>query len=117
MHQLISFFSTSIGHKVVVAITGLILFLFLIGHMTGNLKVFIEDTPQGVPDIDVYAHFLRTVGVPAVPHGALLWTSRAVLLISLVLHVLLVIRLARMNHQARPIGFARQHASAATFFA
>ena len=45
--------------------TGVVMLLFLVGHVTGNLKVFLPDPEPGVADIDAYAEFLRTVGEPA----------------------------------------------------
>jgi succinate dehydrogenase / fumarate reductase cytochrome b subunit len=95
-----------------VAVTGAILLLFLLAHMLGNLKAFgglHEGVGEagGVWAIDAYAHFLRTAGEPLLPHGALLWTVRAVLLAALAIHVLLVIDLARQNRGARPRAYAR----------
>src|SRR6266850_2155884 len=62
---------TMVGKKVVMAVTGIVLVGFVIAHMLGNLKIFL-----GPAAIDAYAVFLRTVGEPAVPPGAILWTAR-----------------------------------------
>src|SRR5436190_23911342 len=64
---------TMVGKKVVMAVTGMLLVGFVIAHMLGNLKIFL-----GPEAIDAYAVFLRTVGEPALPAGAILWTARVV---------------------------------------
>ena len=87
------------------AVTGVVLFGFVLLHMLGNLKTFTGRDAEGVPHIDTYAHFLRTMGEPLLPHGFALWTTRIVLLVALVLHVALVIRLQARNRAARPIGY------------
>jgi len=114
MKRFTSLYRTSIGKKFIAAITGLVLFGFLIGHMTGNLKAFTGSTSDGVPHIDEYAHFLRIVGVPLVPEMAALWTARAVLLLSVVLHVVVVIQLSMSSAEARPIGYVRSKKTAAS---
>lgn len=98
---------TSIGKKLLIAGTGLVWLGFLVGHMTGNLKAFLGNDAAGTPEIDVYAHFLRTVGSPLVPEQFLLWTARMVLLVCLLVHVVLVLQLAQQNRAARPIPYAR----------
>ncbi len=98
---------TSLGKKLLIAATGLVWLLFLVGHMTGNLKAFLGTDAAGVPEIDVYGHFLRTVGSPLVPEQFLLWTVRIVLLVCLVVHVVLVLQIVQQNRAARPIPYSR----------
>lgn len=117
MNRISSLYSTTIGKKFIAAITGLILFGFLIGHVTGNLKAFTGTTAEGVPHIDEYAHFLRIMGEPLVPAMVLLWTARVVLLVSLILHVVVVAQLAFRNMEARPVGYVRSKKSAASLAA
>jgi len=74
--------STSIGKKAVMAVTGLILVGFVIGHMLGNLKVF-----QGEAKFNAYAAWLREIGSPAVGHAQVLWLARLILLTATVLHI------------------------------
>src|SRR3954470_23465513 len=62
---------TVVGKKVVMAVTGLVLVGFVLAHMLGNLKIFL-----GAEAIDTYAVFLRTMGEPLFPYGALLWVAR-----------------------------------------
>jgi len=106
MRRAVLLYQSTIGKKAVAAVSGVILFLFLVLHVVGNLKVFLGTNSQGVPDIDLYAHFLRTMGEPMAPYGAILWLVRAVLLIALILHVTTVVQLAMRNRQARPQRYA-----------
>lgn len=85
---------TSLGKKLWMSLSGLLLVLFLVGHMAGNLKIL-----QGPDALNEYAAWLQ--GHP------LLWVFRAGLLGSFVLHVGLGIALARENRAARPQGYAR----------
>src|SRR5258706_14493551 len=73
---------TMVGKKVVMAVTGIVLVGFVIAHMIGNLKIFL-----GAEAIDTYAVFLRTMGEPMFPSGALLWVARIVLLTCVALHI------------------------------
>ncbi|HMO12940.1 MAG TPA: succinate dehydrogenase cytochrome b subunit [Pirellulaceae bacterium] len=107
-------FKSSIGKKFIAAITGLILFGFLIGHMAGNLKVFTGSTEAGVPHIDEYGHALRELGSPFVPREFVLWGARTVLLVSLVFHIVVVIQLARQSAAARPLPYVRNRQRAAS---
>ena len=74
------FLSSTLGTKVVVAVTGIILLGFVLLHMLGNLKTFTGIDADGVPHIDIYAHFLRTMGEPMIPHEFALWATRVILL-------------------------------------
>ena len=91
-----SFYSNTVGKKVVMAVTGIILFGFIIGHMAGNLQFFL-----GPEKLDTYAENLRHV-------PALLWGVRAVLLIAVILHIASSISLARLHQVARPVGYVRK---------
>jgi succinate dehydrogenase / fumarate reductase cytochrome b subunit len=93
---------STIGKKVIVAITGAILVVYVVLHVLGNLKAFEGAGGSGGPAVDSYAEWLRTVGEPAIPREGVLWTIRVVLLAALVLHVVGVIQLARRNYAARP---------------
>jgi len=89
------FWASTIGKKVVMAVTGLIGVGFVIGHMLGNLQVFL-----GPARFNAYAHFLRGL-------GELLWLVRAVLLVAVVLHVVAAVQLSRRRLVARPVGYKR----------
>jgi succinate dehydrogenase/fumarate reductase cytochrome b subunit len=91
---------TQIGKKVVMAVTGVVLVLFVIAHMVGNLKIF-----AGPDEINAYSRFLREVGMPELGYGQLLWVVRIVLLICVILHITAAIQLTRMSWAARPIRY------------
>ena len=107
MSRFKTFYSTTLGKKAVAAVTGLVLFLFLVGHMTGNLKTFMGLNNEGIAKLDVYARFLRTMGEPMFGEGQLLWLARIVLLSALVLHVTAVVQLVARNRRARPVGYVK----------
>lgn len=85
------FLKSSVGAKVVMGLTGLVLWGFVLGHMVGNLQVF-----QGAEPLNAYGEFLHSLA-----HGAGLWVVRAVLLVVFVSHIAFGLRLARMNRMAR----------------
>ncbi len=72
--------------KLVMAVTGLIFALFVIGHMAGNLKLYLP-AHDGVAALDEYGAFLRSMGEPLFPHESILWVIRIVLLIALIAHI------------------------------
>ena len=95
MDRLRVFWGSSVGKKVVMAVTGLMLVAFVIGHMVGNLQVF-----QGAERIDAYGRLLHG------PLNELTWAVRAVLLVALVLHVIAAVQLTQRNRAARPEAYA-----------
>ncbi|HWC87114.1 MAG TPA: succinate dehydrogenase cytochrome b subunit [Solirubrobacteraceae bacterium] len=98
-HRLRTLWRSTIGKKYVAAVTGLILALFVVAHMLGNLKA-IEGSGHGHAALDTYAHFLRTMGSPVLPHYFALWAERILVFIALVLHVTVVTQLYRRNRAA-----------------
>jgi succinate dehydrogenase / fumarate reductase cytochrome b subunit len=93
MTRALTFYRSSIGKKVVMAITGLILFGFVIGHMLGNLQVFI-----GANQMNAYAAMLKG-------NAALLWGVRLVLLVAVIWHIVAAVQLTRMSLRGRPEGY------------
>ncbi|MFC4911180.1 succinate dehydrogenase cytochrome b subunit [Actinomadura gamaensis] len=93
-------YRSTVGKKAVMAVTGAILVGFLIAHMIGNLKIFL-----GASDFDHYAHWLRTMGEPAVPRRTLLTILEIVLGVSVVLHMWSAVSLARRASAARPVKY------------
>lgn len=94
MNVVLQIWRSSIGRKVVMAATGAMLFLFLVGHLIGNLQVF------GAPElINSYAHFLKS-------KPGLIWGARLGLLAVVGLHIASAISLSRQNRAARPFGYA-----------
>jgi succinate dehydrogenase / fumarate reductase cytochrome b subunit len=100
-HRLRALWNSSIGKKYVVAVTGLILAIFIVLHMLGNLKA-IEGPGHGNAALDRYSHFLRTAGSPALPHNFALWILRIVMITALVLHVTAITQLTIRNNKAKP---------------
>src|SRR5438876_2256120 len=95
MHRAHAFLRSTLGLKIVMALTGLVLFAFVIGHMIGNLQVYV-----GAEARNAYGAFLRRFG-----HGGALWAARALLLLSVLLHVWSAWRLTRLSRAARGIGY------------
>jgi succinate dehydrogenase / fumarate reductase cytochrome b subunit len=95
-------YRTSIGKKMLMAASGLVILLWLIGHMLGNLKVWLNQR-----EFDSYAEFLRRLGEPIFPHTVLLWLIRVVLTVAFVVHVYLAIDLSLRNRRARQVRYVR----------
>src|SRR5918993_3631578 len=105
---LIDFYSTAVGKKYVMAITGIIGIGFVVVHMIGNLKVYlglIEHNGEQAYDIDIYGEFLRELLVPLLPRTYALWILRLVLIGALVLHLHAAYALTVMNRRARPVKY------------
>jgi succinate dehydrogenase cytochrome b subunit len=99
-NRLLALWSSVIGKKVVMAVTGAVLILFVIAHMAGNMKIF-----SGPEEINAYSRFLREVGWPELAYGQLLWIARGVLFICVILHITAATQLTLINRQARPVGY------------
>ena len=100
-----TFYRSTIGKKIVMALTGIILVGFVTGHMAGNLLVF-----KGPEALNAYGELLKS-------SGPILWTVRLVLLASVGLHILAAWSLTRLNRAARPAGYERQTKQVSTFSA
>jgi succinate dehydrogenase / fumarate reductase cytochrome b subunit len=97
-----AFHRSSVGRKMIVAVTGVVLILFVVGHLLGNLQIFL-----GPEWINGYAEHLRDL-------GPLLWMIRGFLLIVVIAHIYYTIRLAVENRQARPERYRRRDIVKAT---
>jgi succinate dehydrogenase / fumarate reductase cytochrome b subunit len=98
-----SFFRSSVGKKMIVAITGVVLIAFVIGHLLGNLQIFLG------PDwVNSYAEHLREL-------GPLLWIVRGFLLLNVLLHIFYTISLSLENRRARPAAYKKKEHVKATF--
>jgi succinate dehydrogenase / fumarate reductase cytochrome b subunit len=104
------FWASTIGKKIVMAVTGLVLVGFVIAHMVGNLKLY-----QGEAKFNAYAVWLREMGGPAVGHEQALWAARLVLLLAVVLHMVAAWQLARRSWAARPVAYQERKAIQATY--
>ncbi len=85
------------------AVTGILLVLFLLAHMAGNLKIFF-----GGATFDHYAHWLRTIGTPLLPTGWYLWIQRGGLTVAVIAHIAAATVLARRASRARPVKYAHR---------
>lgn len=102
MTWLLSLWRSSIGGKVTMAVTGGLLFLFVVAHLLGNLQLL-----SGPDAIDDYAKFLAS-------RPALLWIARSGLLLLLIVHVATAVRLRGENRAARPVPYVAQATLQAT---
>jgi succinate dehydrogenase / fumarate reductase cytochrome b subunit len=96
------FYRATIGKKVVMAVTGVILALFVVVHMAGNLGIL-----GGAEKFNHYAELLRT----SMP---LLWAARVILLLAVVFHVRAAVQLYALKAAARPVPYAKKAYRAAT---
>jgi succinate dehydrogenase cytochrome b subunit len=103
MSFLTHLFRSSLGQKFVMAVSGLALFAFVIGHMLGNLQIFLGPGP-----LNAYGDFLKS-------KPGLLWAVRLGLLTMLILHILTSIQLTRQNRAARPVGYENSKPPAASY--
>ena len=87
---------TSIGKKLLMASASILLFLFIVGHLAGNLKIFL-----GEDSFNHYAEWLRVAGTPLFPDQGVLWIARVVLLAALAVHVGVYIQLWMQKRRAR----------------
>ena len=102
------FYEAPIGKKAVMALSGLVLVAFVLGHMLGNLQLYLPPGPDGKHALDSYAEALQ--------HNApLLWGARAVLTLSVLAHILSALQLAQLKIAARPIPYVRHTPIASTY--
>ncbi|NLE88277.1 MAG: succinate dehydrogenase cytochrome b subunit [Myxococcales bacterium] len=105
MIKALSFSDTTIGKKVLMAVSGLVLFGFVIGHMLGNLQVFLG--PKVYND---YGVALRDAPL-------LLWGVRILLLVSFLVHIAMAMQLSALSRAARPVGYKMRKDAITTFAA
>lgn len=94
MNGLGRIFSMAVGLKFLMALTGLLLVGFLIGHLSGNMLLY-----AGSEAINQYAELLRKFPV-------LLWLVRIVLITAIFIHIYSGVRLSALNKRARPQSYA-----------
>lgn len=106
MRRFLSLHQTTVGKKAIMAVTGILLVGFILGHMAGNLKLYLP-AHDGVPALDHYAHGLRTFGDPFLAEGQFLWIFRAAILVAAALHIWAAITLKLQSNAARPVGYKK----------
>jgi succinate dehydrogenase / fumarate reductase cytochrome b subunit len=97
---LLDLYSTAVGKKYAMAISGLAMLGFVVAHMIGNLKMYL-----GEEDLNHYAEFLKRLLYPLAPEGVVLWIMRGGLLAMLALHLHAAYGLTVMNLNARSVGY------------
>lgn len=105
MNLLTGLFRSSVGKKLVMAATGGVLFLFVIGHLVGNLQIFL-----GREAINAYGHFLQS-------NLEIIWPARIGLLLAVGLHIWSAVKLSAENKAARPVGYANDPTPVAASYA
>lgn len=103
MNIITNVFKSSLGKKYIMAVTGFFLFAFVVGHLVGNLQVFL-----GSEAINRYGHFLQS-------NVELLWPVRIVMLTLVVLHIWSASRLTLENRAARPVAYGQYQAVGSTY--
>lgn len=94
---IVRFYSTAVGKKWVMAITGVALMVYVLVHMVGNLKLFLSRE-----EINLYGEALRDLGGDLVPRTSILWLFRSALIAAFVFHIHAAISLTVINRKARP---------------
>lgn len=109
LNRVAAFYESVIGKKVVMAVTGFILFGFVLSHMLANLQVFLPVGADGIPPLDKYAEHLRDI-------PPLLWGARVVLVVSVIFHIVAAWQLTVLNKfQARDSRYIKQTAIASNY--
>jgi succinate dehydrogenase / fumarate reductase, cytochrome b subunit len=102
MARAATFWGSTVGKKIVMAVSGVILIGFVVGHMIGNLKVY-----QGPEAFNHYAEGLRTFGDPFFGANQLLWIIRIVLLAAVLVHIIAATQLTLHSRKARAVGYRK----------
>jgi len=102
MQRALALYRSSVGKKIAMAVSGVILLGFVVVHMIGNLKVF-----QGPEKFNEYALGLRTFGAPFLSGGQALWIARLVLLAAVLIHIWAAFQLVRQSRAARVHGYQK----------
>lgn len=97
------FWGSTNGQKIVMALTGVVLFLFVLFHMLGNLQVF-----EGPEQLNYYGAALRRF-------PELLWAARAILLIAVIFHIWTSVLLALRKSKARPVNYSKKENIASSY--
>ncbi len=102
-HWLLFFWRSTVGKKVVMALTGAIGVGYVVAHMLGILQMF-----EGSQKINAYAAFLKS-------NIGFLWTARSILIAAVILHICATYQLAHTSQKSRPIGYKRWRAVGSDF--
>jgi succinate dehydrogenase / fumarate reductase cytochrome b subunit len=103
MKVMANIFGSSLGRKYIMAVSGGVLFLFVVAHLVGNLQIFL-----GREAINRYGHFLQS-------NPEIIWPARLFLLLMIALHIWAAIALSAENKAARPIAYAQYQPVASSY--
>jgi succinate dehydrogenase / fumarate reductase, cytochrome b subunit len=102
-HRAARFYDSTVGKKIVMAVSGVVLFGYVVAHLLGNLQIFL-----GPDQINHYAALLHA-------SPPLLWTARIFLLVMLFLHIWSSVQLALRKWEARPIAYVKKRAVGSSY--
>jgi succinate dehydrogenase / fumarate reductase, cytochrome b subunit len=102
MRRTFNIWGSTVGKKIAMAVSGVVLIGFVVGHMIGNLKVF-----QGPEAFNHYAEGLRTLGAPFFGTTQALWLVRVVLLGAVLIHIVAAVQLTIRARKARAVGYRK----------
>ncbi len=108
MRRVLTLYRSTVGKKVLMAVSGILLIGFVVGHMLGNLKAFQPMGEAGVHPLDQYGDFLRTFGYPILPEYGLLWAARIALLLAVGIHIVAAVQLWQRSRQARETRYRKE---------
>src|SRR2546423_12745566 len=97
------FYDSTVGKKIIMAVTGLIGIGFVIAHVAGNLQAF-----EGREKLNAYSAMLHG------PAAELLWVVRVVLIVAVVLHVTMAVQLTQRARAARPVAYHEREPQVST---
>ena len=100
MSRLVTFYKSTIGKKIVMAVSGFIGFGYVVLHMLGNLQAY-----EGRAKLNAYAAFLKA-------NMPVLWAARTILIAAFVMHIVAASQLAKTSVQSRPVGYSKWRAVA-----
>ncbi|MCO6450654.1 MAG: succinate dehydrogenase cytochrome b subunit [Caldilineales bacterium] len=108
--QVLSFPRTTIGKKVIMALTGILWIGYVVLHMYGNLKIFV-----GPEYFNHYSEALREIGAPIFGYEQLLWVIRLILIPAVILHMWAALSLTVAARKARPGNYEAKRTLAANY--
>lgn len=110
MGWILDLYRSAMFKKAVMAVTGVMLFGFVLVHMAGNLKVY-----SGPDPFNAYAEGLRELGKPLFGHGQFLWVARIGLIVAVLLHIWSAFALTVQNRAARAHRYVKEQHQASTY--
>jgi len=93
MSRVVGFYESTLGKKILMAVTGIVLFLFVVGHMLGNFQIYL-----GAEQLNHYAELLQS-------NKGLLWTVRSVLLFCVLVHIVAAVQVWLRSRASRPVRY------------